>query len=51
MSEDKDKNKNIDTSSNEYLKYSGQTTEKEAARAMYEYFNTGKYIQQIRSSC
>lgn len=41
---------NSNTSKKEYIKYSGFGSEKEAARAMYEYFNTGKYVNLIQQA-
>ena len=34
----------------EYIKYSEQGQESKAAKAMYEYFNTAKYVKQIQAS-
>ena len=34
----------------EYIKYFEQGQESKAAKAMYEYFNTAKYVKQIQAS-
>lgn len=40
----------FDSCAKEYIKYSEQGQERQAAKAMYEYFNTAKYIKQIQAS-
>ena len=42
--------KGVESCTKEYVKYAEKATEKEAVRAMYEYFNTAKYINQIQAS-
>ena len=50
MTEKKSKSINFDSCSKEYVKYYEKGQERQAARAMYEYFNTAKYIKQIQAS-
>ncbi len=40
----------FDSCAKEYIKFSGKGQERLAAKAMYEYFNTAKYIKQIQAS-
>lgn len=41
---------NFESCAKEYVKYSERGQERQAAKAMYEYFNTAKYIKQIQAS-
>lgn len=50
MNEKEEKPCKCESSSKEYIKYSGQGNERQAARAMYEYFNNARYIKQLQAS-
>ena len=50
MKEQKVKSPKFESCAKEYIKYSERGQEGQAAKAMYEYFNTANYIKQIQAS-
>lgn len=41
--------KNNNTSSREYIQYSGKDSEKQAIEALYDYYNTKKYVRLMQT--
>ena len=41
---------NSNTSSREYIQYSGKEFEKQAIEALYDYYNTKKYVRLMQAN-